>query len=327
MTDLTRKSPPPRQSSLRAKFIAAVEAHARARGFTAGPTGGQGSQDSAAGAVWAPLDFSSTQGVAEAARTLASFHQAVRGLSPAPYFRRAQRSAAKTLVHDWRKILSGIAEEFESLVKDIEADQDHSRFDTALVDVWPHLDARIKRSLEYFNGRRYRKLARSSLASGTVVAGREAVHGLCLDTEGRVRVPSYSGVKFGTKVSDVYYLIMDVVDVAGWKFRTIATAVKAYSSIEPLSKDDVELLAALMEFPMPEYSLARAWYGEAFEGSEKRAARLMRSLHHGMREVQEFVAGCVLPEGQEVPAKAHESSSPAESEGQGTPGPDPASEG
>lgn len=324
MSDLTKKSPPSRQSPLRAKFIAAVEARARAKGFTAGPEADQGGQETPDG-MWAPFDFSSTQSVAEAARILASFHRAARGISPIPYFRKTRRSAAKALVHDWHKILSGIAAEFEGLVEDIEADQSRSKFDTALRDVWPHLEARIKRSLEYFAGKPYRRLVRSSLASGTVVAGREAVHGLWLDSEGRPRIPSYSGARFGTKVTDLYYLIMDVVDVTRWKFGTISAAVKAYSTIEPLSKDDVDLLNALIEFPMPEYNLARAWYGEAFEGSERRAARLMRSLHHGMRKVQKFVAGCARPEGHEVPAPSPEPGPAAEGGDQGSSAPDPAS--
>lgn len=213
--------------------------------------------------------FTYTPGnIQKAMKMMAQFHIAARGFNPMP---------GSEFKVNWGKWPDRCFAEVNDLVKQkLEVrNRRLSSFDDAF---WEQVDRLIEWGLmawQRFNHENYRKVLKAEMESKAFNLHNFKAENLVLVGE-KVLIKSMERARFEPQVYDLAFFLDDILRNSRIPVTEVASYIRCYTDIRPLSREEQEALLAFLFYPKDLYRLIRHYYGD-------------RRMKDRLRRFEEFI--------------------------------------
>lgn len=232
------------------------------------------------------IHYHSESEMIAAVETLAHFHRATRGYRP------CERVKVKEKWGRWLDKLRQRADEVEYFT--LSASKQEDEFDRVLHKSADWLLQQSEGSVAALeDADAYYALMKASRATLEICHGDPAKRNFLIDKNGRMYLIDFDSMSADMSVIDLWHLLHRMLSRDLWDFKLVKKLLAAYSAINPLSREEYEVLGIFLTFPEKIWRVLRAYYeGDSeWEGkSRKELVKILKKLLDQRRAKDRFHA-------------------------------------
>lgn len=226
------------------------------------------------------LGFESDSDVEKAAVVLARLHKASRGYVP-PEGSKAQDDLSKLPVY-YRKRLDDI----KKLKK--QANKGKSKFDHAFMEYADYFLSIGEEAAAAIADSNYDSLVRKTREDG-IFCHHDFTHHNIIANENKISVINFEYCCFELKVYDLANFIRRKMRKCAWDMGKAATIIDAYSSVEPLSPDELNVMGLMLKFPQKFWRVVNRYYNSRRSWSEKSYISKLQEVIDEVQQHKTFI--------------------------------------
>ncbi len=205
-------------------------------------------------------NFDDVNDVINAAKILASMHRASKGYISPPNSK--PRDELGKLPLYFSKRLEDIKR-----LKNI-AKKEGSRFDFLFLKYFDYFFKLGENTIGQINHSRYSELVKKVKANGTFCHHDFTYHNI-ICSESRTSVINFDYCCFELKVYDLANFIRRKMRKCNWEVEEAKIILDKYCSIEDISKDEIDILKIILQFPQKFWRVANKYYNSKRSWTEK----------------------------------------------------------
>lgn len=225
-------------------------------------------------------DFESEKDIQSVSTTLGELHRASRGYKPPDECR-------------VRDELGKLPEYFSKRLEDIrkmkkQAQRSMGQFDRMLLECVDTFYEDGKNAICELEASNYGQLVEQTREEGLFCHHDYAHHNIIM-VEDKVHVTNFDYCCFELRVYDVANLIRRKMRKCDWDIKKAVSILDKYCCVEPLSKDDFEVLKIILQFPQKFWRVANRYYNSRRSWSERSFIMRLKEVTEEMNYHKKFI--------------------------------------
>ena len=229
-------------------------------------------------------DFKKEEDLKRAAETLARFHLCARGFTPDEDTK--VRSDIGKLTNTLDKRLATLNKMRDTARKN----KRKAEFDMLYlsnVDFYLKLSKEAMKSLDLES---YKKVCSDALSDKVLCHHDFTYHNILFEDNGNSYVIDFDYCKWEMQIYDVATLLIKSLKRLNWNMNSGKLVLEAYSNINPISKDELNILKTLLVFPQRFWRLANRYYYKEAGWSEASFVKKMKEIIDEREEYMNFIS-------------------------------------
>jgi CotS family spore coat protein len=229
-------------------------------------------------------DFKKEEDLKRAAETLARFHLCARGFTPDEDTK--VRSDIGKLTNTLDKRLATLNKMRDTARKN----KRKTEFDMLYlsnVDFYLKLSKEAMKSLDLES---YKKVCSDALSEKVLCHHDFTYHNILFEDNGNSYVIDFDYCKWEMQIYDVATLLIKSLKRLNWNMNSGKLVLEAYSSINPISKHELNILKTLLVFPQRFWRLANRYYYKEAGWSEASFVKKMKEIIDEREEYMNFIS-------------------------------------
>ncbi|NLY29641.1 MAG: CotS family spore coat protein [Firmicutes bacterium] len=190
-----------------------------------------------------PSFRTSDEDIAEAAVTLAEFHQASEGYTP------PTGAKLRSRLNRWPTRFSSRLRQLVELREQLEHKPLLDNFDRVFVEYYPWILDRAQDGWCVLSTSQYDDLVKAAREARSFCHGDTAERNFVITPENGCCLIDLDLVRRDIRIADVYKLLRDVLKKRNWGFPSAQLILDSYSSIAPLNLEEITVLYAMLAYP------------------------------------------------------------------------------
>ncbi|WP_180954439.1 CotS family spore coat protein [Bacillus sp. V5-8f] len=178
----------------------------------------------------------------EIMRLQAALHHCSVGFSPSPY------AVIRTKWHGWDKKYESAVEKLKSLYNEVKQ-QPESHLGSVFLETAPVMIKMADDGKKHLNATAYQQVLNQAVIEKGFIHGDFAYHNLIRSKDGKMHVIDFDYCSQNLRIHDVARFLRKVMQRANWDIDLNYTILQAYHEINPLCKEELEVLKAVMHLP------------------------------------------------------------------------------
>lgn len=229
-------------------------------------------------------DFKKEEDLKRAAETLARFHLCARGFTPDEDTK--VRSDIGKLTNTLDKRLATLNKMRDTARKN----KRKTEFDMLYlsnVDFYLKLSKEAMKSLDLES---YKKVCSDALSEKVLCHHDFTYHNILFEDNGNSYVIDFDYCKWEMQIYDVATLLIKSLKRLNWDMNSGKLVLEAYSNINPVSKQELNILKTLLVFPQRFWRLANRYYYKEAGWSEASFVKKMKEIIDEREEYMNFIS-------------------------------------
>lgn len=221
--------------------------------------------------------------VSIAARKLAELHDKSMG------FQVDRRMEPRVGWFKWIENFITRSDEILDFKRRIAAKQYMSEFDYMYLDAMEEELERIENSLEHLSDSEYLTKMQREIEKRGFCHHDYAHHNVLIEPNNQVNIIDFDYCMLDSHLHDLSSLIVRTMKNGKWNINDTLKLLDSYSSIYPIEKDDIQIIAAFIEFPQDYWQVGIQYYWECQPWGEEFFVNKLSRILEDREERQEFV--------------------------------------
>ncbi len=197
-------------------------------------------------------DFDNMTHIRCAVETLARFHQYSTGYTP------SERVKARNELGRLPAVLKKRSDELLKLKKI--AKKGKNRFDYLYMKNVDFFIERSLSSLRIIDSPAYTRIVEIAEKDRGICHRDYSYHNLLFDREGNLHIHNFDYCCFEIRVYDLVSFLRKIMSECNWNVDVAMDVISWYDTVNKLSKDELRIIAALMEYPQKFWRIANRYY-------------------------------------------------------------------
>lgn len=238
-------------------------------------------------------DYQNRDQMGAAASTLAEFHLAVQGFVP------QGDTEVKVKIGKWNKKLKKQLIEMVDYCSRAENNKEVGGFDQIIRVHSSWLGQQALAACQLLGSSPYDQLVRQYEGKLPICHGDTAARNFLIDGQNQAWMIDFDSMAVDLPVVDLWRLLRRTLRKGEWRMQEAANILEQYSQVRPLSKQELQVLHALLHFPERPWRLAKRYYEGVIpaEESNKLLSRVEEYLIPREKKncfLEQFAANYVL---------------------------------
>lgn len=229
-------------------------------------------------------DFKKVDDLRAAARTLGEFHKCARGFSPEENLRVRDDIGKLPMTLEKRLITLG-------KMRDIaRKNKRKTDFDIMYLENVEYYKKLAQESIKALDINCYKNVCQDSIINSVLCHHDFTYHNIIFNNDNVTHIVDFDYCKSEVQIYDVSTLLVKSLKRLNWNKDYAGIILDEYNSAKPISKDEYNVLKALLMFPQRFWRLANRYYYREAGWSESTFIKKMKEIVDERERYQEFVS-------------------------------------
>lgn len=195
-------------------------------------------------------------------KALAQLHKAGRGYTP------ATGAAARDNIGKWKRSYRKKIDDITEFKAEAKKKRKKSKFDKQFLEDVDYYIEMCWRGFDTLKNSKYDEICKKAKKENSVCHHDYTYHNLIIDPDGEVNVIDFDYSCHELPVYDLAALIQKILRRYSYDMDMALDIIDAYSSILPLSKEELVLMLSLFEFPQKFWRITERYYKKKTDWDE-----------------------------------------------------------
>jgi CotS family spore coat protein len=229
--------------------------------------------------------FSSIEEILRCSELLAIFHDQAKG------FIAPKHVKIKSQTKKWRKTFTKYRDEIEGFKKYIDKLKLKADFDYTYRNSIDYFRKEAEQAINILDDSRYNELCEYYLSEGYICHDSYYYQNILIDKEDRLVIIDLESCQYDIPMSDLGKLIRRILSKKKfkWDFDLCRRIIESYCKVRPMSKEEYEILLAMLVFPHKFWKLGRKRYVKDKKWNEEKYRKKLQRLLREMKYKREFL--------------------------------------